>query len=57
MRWWKERKKKKNPLKMEIQVVKNIGDKKRSRNKERKKRKKTIKNGDSSSKEYRGQKT
>ena len=35
---------------MEIQVVKNIGDKKRSKNKERKKRKKkTIKNGDSGS--------
>ena len=34
---------------MEIQVVKNIGDKKRSRNKERKKKEKTIKNGDSSS--------
>ena len=35
----KEEEGRKKPLKMEIQVVKNIGDKKRSRNKERKKRK------------------
>ena len=39
----KKEKKEKKPLKMGIRVVKNIGGKKRSKNKERKKKKKPLK--------------